>query len=106
MRSPARQAGFVLRRRLGRLQVERAGRRAFGIGDEAYKFEYCDVTLPLFAALIPVNLAGRLYIRRGAALAWLRGLPLWRKLRPYKWVVLRALRGGPPTGEAPTPGSD
>ncbi len=78
----------------------------FGIGDEAYKFEYCDVTLPLFAALIPVNLAGRLYIRRGAALAWLRGLPLWRKLRPYKWVVLRALRGGPPTGEAPTPGSD
>lgn len=35
MCSPARQAGFVLRRRLGRLQVERAGRRAFGIGDEA-----------------------------------------------------------------------
>ena len=33
--APARQAGFILRRRLGRLQVERAGRRAFGIGDEA-----------------------------------------------------------------------
>lgn len=64
----------------------------FGIGDEAYKDEYCDEIVPLHLAELPVTWRGRLFLRRGAGLAWLRATPLWQKLRPYKWVVLRALR--------------
>ncbi|MCE4222153.1 GNAT family N-acetyltransferase [Methylobacterium sp. C25] len=72
----------------------------FGIGDEAYKDEYCDVVVPLHAAVIPVTARGKLYLQSGALLARLRALPLWQRLRPYKWVVLRALKRGPsPTGK-------
>ena len=35
----------------------------FGIGDEAYKFRYCDVHTPLHDAYIPVTLRGTLYAR-------------------------------------------
>ena len=35
----------------------------FGIGDEGYKFDYCDVTLPLFRSSIPVNPVGAAYLR-------------------------------------------
>jgi CelD/BcsL family acetyltransferase involved in cellulose biosynthesis len=33
----------------------------FGIGDEPYKFDYCDVHVPLYDALLPVSAKGRLY---------------------------------------------
>ena len=70
----------------------------FGIGNEAYKDEYCDSTIPLHAATIPVTLRGRFFLGCRAMLARLRELWLWQRLRPYKWVVLRALRrdGQPP----------
>ena len=32
----------------------------FGIGDEAYKFDYCDVHMPLRDAVLPANVKGRL----------------------------------------------
>ncbi len=32
----------------------------FGIGDEPYKFDYCDVHVPLRDAVLPVNVRGRL----------------------------------------------
>jgi CelD/BcsL family acetyltransferase involved in cellulose biosynthesis len=33
----------------------------FGIGDEAYKFNYCDLDVPLHDAILPVNAKGRLF---------------------------------------------
>jgi CelD/BcsL family acetyltransferase involved in cellulose biosynthesis len=33
----------------------------FGIGDEPYKFDYCDLHIPLRDAFLPVTLKGRLY---------------------------------------------
>ena len=33
----------------------------FGIGDETYKFDYCDLHIPLRDAFFPVTLMGRLY---------------------------------------------
>jgi CelD/BcsL family acetyltransferase involved in cellulose biosynthesis len=32
----------------------------FGIGDEAYKFDHCDVHVPLCDAVLPINVKGRL----------------------------------------------
>ena len=64
----------------------------FGIGDEAYKYEYCDVHLKLYSAVKPVSLRGRAYAARLRALAWLRNMTVWQKLRPYKWIVLRHLK--------------
>lgn len=61
----------------------------FGIGNEDYKYEYCDVTIPLYEARIPVTWLGRLSLRAGAFLAWLRTLTVWQKLRPYKWALMR-----------------
>ncbi|GEO98739.1 GNAT family N-acetyltransferase [Methylobacterium haplocladii] len=70
----------------------------FGIGDEAYKDEYCDLVIPLHVAAIPVTLRGRLYVQAGAILKWLRASRLWQRLRPYKWILLRRLEGGKSTG--------
>ncbi len=76
----------------------------FGIGDEAYKDEYCDIVIPLHVATIPVTLRGRLYVQAGVVAKRLRASRLWQRLRPYKWVLLRRGKGVKPTaagGEAP-----
>jgi CelD/BcsL family acetyltransferase involved in cellulose biosynthesis len=52
----------------------------FTSGDEAYKFAYCDLTIPLFQAFIPVTLLGRVYARARVAKAQLRKLKAWRPL--------------------------
>jgi CelD/BcsL family acetyltransferase involved in cellulose biosynthesis len=55
----------------------------FGIGDEAYKFEFRDGVLPLYRAVIPVTMAGSAYVfalnrknelRASRAWTWLRAL--------------------------------
>ena len=71
------------------------GRFDFGIGDEAYKDEYCDVVLPLHVAVLPRTLRGRLFLAGGRGLDRLRASGPWQRVRPYKWVVLRALRRAP-----------
>ncbi|GJE53819.1 GNAT family N-acetyltransferase [Methylobacterium thuringiense] len=76
----------------------------FGIGDEVYKYEYCDVVVPLHIAVIPVSLRGRLYVLTGALLTRLRASRLWQRLRPYKWILLRSLKSAKP--DAPPSGDD
>lgn len=48
----------------------------FGIGDEPYKFDYCDLHVPLRNAILPVNVRGRLAAAmidvKGNAKRWLR----------------------------------
>lgn len=50
----------------------------FGIGDETYKFDYCDLTIPLYQAVIPVTLLGRVYARARIAKAQLGKIKRWR----------------------------
>lgn len=64
----------------------------FGVGDEAYKFQYCDVHITLHDAMVPVTLRGRAYAAYRRTLTWLRGTRLWQAARPYKWVLLRGLK--------------
>jgi CelD/BcsL family acetyltransferase involved in cellulose biosynthesis len=64
----------------------------FGIGDEAYKHEYCDVTVDLHDHVAGRTMAGRLYLRYRAGLTSLRQTRCWEAVRPLKWVVLRAVR--------------
>ena len=57
----------------------------FGIGDEAYKFEYCDTVLPLYRVVQPVTLRGRAYLGLVAARDTLRRTAVWQRLRLLKW---------------------
>lgn len=64
----------------------------FGIGDEAYKNEYCDVSFQLHSFIAGRTLIGQAYLCAIAAFARLRQTRWWQVLRPYKWVILRAWR--------------
>ena len=63
-----------------------------GIGDEEWKVSVCDVHIPLTQWRMARTLRGRLTLARMTTLERLRQTPLWQRLRPLKWIVLRKLR--------------
>jgi CelD/BcsL family acetyltransferase involved in cellulose biosynthesis len=63
-----------------------------GIGDETWKLEHCDITVPLSRKQMVMTLRGRFYVARRGLLQRLRAMSIWQRLRPYKWIVLRALQ--------------
>lgn len=65
-----------------------------GIGDETWKVEHCDITIPLSRKEMVLSPRGRVFVLRRQIWQRLQALPLWQKLRPYKWTILRALRSG------------
>lgn len=65
-----------------------------GIGDETWKVEHCDIDVPLSRKEMVNSPWGRIFVIRQRLWQRLQALPLWQKLRPYKWTILRALRGG------------
>jgi CelD/BcsL family acetyltransferase involved in cellulose biosynthesis len=56
----------------------------FGVGDEAYKSEYCDEVLPLQRLVIPVSGAGRLHLAAGTLRERIRGTRIWKRIRDLK----------------------
>ncbi|KQT78213.1 GNAT family N-acetyltransferase [Methylobacterium sp. Leaf466] len=66
----------------------------FGIGDEAYKDEYCDIVVPLYQAVEAASVMGRGNVALDALVERLRETTLWKRLRPLKWRLMRALRRG------------
>lgn len=66
----------------------------FGVGDEAYKFEYCDVHIPLHMMRHARTGRGRVYLATERTLQKLRASRLWQTVRPYKWTVRRWLATG------------
>ena len=56
----------------------------FGIGDEAYKYEYSDIAIPLFRATRAATLRGRLWLASADAMERLRRTSAWRQLREMK----------------------
>lgn len=65
-----------------------------GIGDEDWKLENCDTHVPLGRLHAPRTGKGRRAMALAALTARLRGTTLYERLRPWKWVVKRALRRG------------
>ena len=63
-----------------------------GIGDEAWKTENCDTHVPLGRLVVARTARGRRQLARAAIVARVRTTRLYQTLRPYKWIVKRALR--------------
>jgi CelD/BcsL family acetyltransferase involved in cellulose biosynthesis len=66
----------------------------FGVGDEAYKAEYCDVVIPLHRIVLPVTWRGQLHIALTSSLDKARDTAAWKILRGLKWRVKEAFRSG------------
>lgn len=62
-----------------------------GIGDEEWKRENTDTRVPLGRLIAARTAKGRRQLARAALAARIRSLPLYEKLRPYKWIVKRAI---------------
>lgn len=67
----------------------------FGVGDEAYKGDYCDVRVPLHKVEFGLTRRGRTYLAVERGLARMRSTFVWQCLRPLKWIVVRALSRPP-----------
>ncbi|GJD94472.1 hypothetical protein OCOJLMKI_1674 [Methylobacterium iners] len=64
----------------------------FGVGDEAYKGDYCDTRIPLHRVEISLSRRGRIYLAVERGMAWMRSTSVWELLRPLKWIAVRAVR--------------
>ena len=65
-----------------------------GIGDEDWKIENCDTHVSLGKLHAPRTGKGRRAMALASLIARVKGTGLYEKLRPYKWIVKRALRRG------------
>jgi CelD/BcsL family acetyltransferase involved in cellulose biosynthesis len=61
-----------------------------GIGNEAWKLESCEATVPLYRRTIIRTPIGRIFALQTEALSRMRATRTWQKIRPLKWIVLRA----------------
>ena len=62
-----------------------------GIGDESWKHENCDTHVPLGRLVAVRSARGQRAAARAALVARLRNTALYARLRPYKWIVKRAI---------------
>lgn len=60
-----------------------------GIGNEPWKLQACENTVPLVRRTIVRTPFGRMFALRMAAMTRLRATKIWQKLRPLKWALLR-----------------
>jgi CelD/BcsL family acetyltransferase involved in cellulose biosynthesis len=65
-----------------------------GFGDEPYKLQNCDTTVPLYRTVTGRSLLGRNRLRLLALGSRLHASAQWEMLRQLKWVVLRGMRRG------------
>jgi CelD/BcsL family acetyltransferase involved in cellulose biosynthesis len=63
----------------------------FGIGDEGYKFEFCDEHIEILQVERPRTAKGRAYILAREARLRVRKTRLWQALKPYKDRIARVL---------------
>jgi CelD/BcsL family acetyltransferase involved in cellulose biosynthesis len=69
----------------------------FGVGDEAYKLNYADRSVPLSGAVLPITAIGHAYAAAIRGLTGLRATRLWQSARPLKWKLKRAFRSEKPS---------
>jgi CelD/BcsL family acetyltransferase involved in cellulose biosynthesis len=63
-----------------------------GIGDEDWKIENCDTHVALGRLIAARSAKGRRQMAKAAFVARVRDTAIYQKLRPYKWIVKRALK--------------
>jgi CelD/BcsL family acetyltransferase involved in cellulose biosynthesis len=63
-----------------------------GIGDEEWKTENCDTHVALGRLVAARTARGRRQMLKSAMVARVRDTRLYQTLRPYKWIVKRALK--------------
>jgi CelD/BcsL family acetyltransferase involved in cellulose biosynthesis len=63
-----------------------------GIGDEDWKIENCDTHIPLGRLIAARSAKGRRQMMKAAFAARVHATAIYQKLRPYKWIVKRALK--------------
>jgi CelD/BcsL family acetyltransferase involved in cellulose biosynthesis len=90
-------AGFSCSRLLTRRLLLWLHERGFtyfdqGFGDEPYKLQSADTDTPLHRLVAPVTVRGGIALATERLASRLRASRIWERLRPLKWVVLRALR--------------
>lgn len=57
------------------------------LGDEPYKFEFCDRHVPLHVYREPKSARGRAYFAITDGLSWCRASSFWRRVRPLKRLL-------------------
>lgn len=62
-----------------------------GVGDEDWKIENCDTHVPLGRMIAARSAKGRFEMRRHALVQRVKSSALYERLRPYKWIVKRAI---------------
>ncbi len=60
-----------------------------GVGDEEWKVQNCDLTIPLMRMTLCNTINGHIYHMRQRMMAALRATSLWQQLRPLKWRMIR-----------------
>ena len=63
-----------------------------GIGDEDWKIENCDTHVALGRLVVARSAKGSRQMAKAAFVARVRDTAIYQKLRPYKWIVKRALK--------------
>lgn len=63
-----------------------------GVGDEEWKLQNCDLTIPLKCMTFTATTRGKFYAMQKAAMERLRATAFWQALRPLKWRFFRALQ--------------
>jgi CelD/BcsL family acetyltransferase involved in cellulose biosynthesis len=64
-----------------------------GVGDELYKLQNCDTTVPLARSVFARTSRGRLYLAQQQLMARLRGSAAGEQLRRLKWKLRRRVLG-------------
>lgn len=62
-----------------------------GIGDEDWKRENCDTHVALGRVIAVRTAKGRRQMAKAELIAKVRGTQIYERLRPYKWIVKRAI---------------
>lgn len=62
-----------------------------GFGDEDWKIENCDTHVPLGRLIAARTARGRIEMQRAALIQRVKSSALYNRLRPYKWIVKRAI---------------
>ena len=63
-----------------------------GVGNEGWKLQNCDLTIPLKRMTVCNTTRGRLYATYQTTMARLRATSFWQALRPLKWRIIRTFK--------------
>lgn len=64
----------------------------FGVGDESYKAEYCNIRIELAGIRKPMSRRGHAALLLSGTIERVRATSLYHKLRPMKWALIRKFK--------------